>query len=549
MAAPRLSGAALRVTRSLVSNPAIVAALWPVLSRDFHIGELARLPATDRDRVPPGALPTMAAPARRWASEEAAPTEGVGARLRERWAAGTSSPSALLEAVLQRGERGPFANAHHSPLIAVDAARARADAAASTERWQHGAPLGPLDGVPIPVKDELDLVGTVTRGGTSYRREVATADAAVVAQLRAAGAVVYAKTHATEWGMNALGQCPHLPLPRNPWRAGYAAGGSSTGSGVAVAMGLAPSAVGSDGGGSIRIPAAFNGVWGLKPTYVRVSRVGNLWGGGTMAHLGPIASTMEDLVELLRVIGTPDPADPWTNLAPAGASTPLDWRAALRRGVRGARIGVLRQELADAEAPVAAACEAGLRALEAAGALLVDVDLPLAKFAPAIGALTILSETRAGVVEDIAAHGGALSDDLATVLALITRVSAADLLDAQRLRAGLRRQTAALLAHVDLLAMPTTSSPPEHPVANDGVSILDAAASAAATRFVFFGNLLGLPAGSAPVGRPAGLPVGLQLIGDAWDEASVIAAMATLERRGPWDGARPEGWLDLTQVV
>lgn len=550
MAAPRFSGTMLRVMRTLVSSHTLVRALWPILSKDFQIPEIAALPASSRDPVPDGARPRVSRPPRQWASADAPVVEraGSGMALRRALSSGQTTPTHMVETLLARLDRREFGHVRNSPFVGLDRDRALADAAASDARWKAGAPRSTVDGMIIPVKDEFDLIGLPTLGGTTYRTTVATADSAVVQRLRNAGAIVFGKTHATEFGLNPLGHNPHFDVPRNPWREGFGAGGSSLGAGAAVALGLVSSAVGSDGGGSVRIPAAFCGVYGLKPTFVRVSRVGDTWGGGSMAHVGPIAASVEDLVSQLSALEGVDPEDPGTLAIPSLASTPVDWRAALSRGVKGARIGVDKREWEDADPAVAAAGRAGLAALERAGAVLVDVSIGLARYAPAIGAITIGAETRAGMLQELGPFGRQMSDDLFATVALLGALSASDLLDAARQRARLRREVADVLRTVDLLALPTTSPAPAHPASEDHVHILDAEATARATRFAFLGNLTGLPAGTAPVGMVNGLPVGLQLIGDAWDEASVIAGLAELERSGLGDLGRPEAWRDPAGV-
>ncbi|MCA9707403.1 MAG: amidase, partial [Myxococcales bacterium] len=188
---------------------------------------------------------------------------------------------------------------------------------------------------------------------------------------------------------------------------------------------------------------------------------------------------------------------------------------------------------ADADGPVAAACEEGLRALESAGARLVDVTLPHESVAPAVGALLIVSEACANLSDDRSRHARAYGDEITVTLAAMSGLSAEELLGAARVRTRLRETTAQLFrTQVDLLALPTTASVAPPIPRRRPADLLDPASTAALVRFTFLANLTGLPAGTAPVGRVGGLPVGLQLVGDAWDEASVIAGLAALERSG-----------------
>lgn len=546
MATPRLAGTPVRVLRRALQFPIVAQAFWAVASRDFRLPELAALPAHLLAPIDPAPVPVAGRPPHRWTDAELGPppvTVGrtAGSVWRAAYADGASPVDVVDRLVAEHGRLGT-----RSPFVVLDEARARDAAQASLERWQRGAPLGPLDGLVVPIKDQFDLAGLPTRGGTSYLADLQADDAWVARQLMRAGAIVIGKTHCTEWGMNPLGVLEHLVGPRNPYDATRAPGGSSTGSGVATALGLCPSAVGSDGGGSIRVPAAVNGVFGIKPTYIRIGRTGDRWGASSVSHNGPIGQTVADCVEQLAVTAGVDPDDPLTRWAP-DAHDPGPWRAALGRGLKGARIGVLRGELADAHPEVARLVSDALAALHDDGAHLVDVSLPYGSLVNAIGAITIGSETAGNLSDAFDAHEAQFGDELAILYRMMQLVPAQDFLTAARARAGLRRAAAERLSDVDLLALPTIAAPPpvyrEH---EDRQPILDTGATASMTRFSFFANLTGLPAGTVPIGRVDGLPVGLQFVGDAWDEASVFAAMAQCERSGLADGVpRPPGFVNL----
>jgi aspartyl-tRNA(Asn)/glutamyl-tRNA(Gln) amidotransferase subunit A len=333
-------------------------------------------------------------------------------------------------------------------------------------------------------------------------------------------------------------------MPRNPHDPTHVAGGSSTGSGVAVATGLVPFALGADGGGSIRIPSSLNGVFGIKPTWGRVSRAGDLF-GGSVAHLGPMASSTADLARVIEVIGAPDPRDPETNTAPALPSGSLV--RALGRGVRGLTIGIEENEWSDASPEVQRRGREALAALEKEGARLKQISAPLFRHAPAIGYLCISIETRAELRQDWAEHGDAMSADLQITMAVVKELGGVEFAEALRLRSGLRQEAARVLGEVDLLALPTTVSvAPAVTDAQFESGFLDAQALAGLCRFNFLGNLTGLPACSAPIGAHDGLPIGLQLVGDAWDEATVLAACAHLERMGTAVASRPRIAVDQT---
>ncbi|MCA9624548.1 MAG: amidase, partial [Myxococcales bacterium] len=333
--------------------------------------------------------------------------------------------------------------------------------------------------------------------------------------------------------------------PRNVYSNGHGAGGSSTGSAVAVGLGMAPVAVGTDGGGYIRIPAAMNGLFGLKPSFNRFGGSGDIW-LGTVGHAGPIGRSSSDLVDLMEICAARDPQDPKTHFAPDWESVVGTWRPALGRGIAGCRIGVLRSELRDAAPAIARACNDALMALEKEGAVLVDVDIPLIGMANAVGPLVIAGESAANACDDIAAHRAETSDELRLVYGLMDCVTAQQHLRATRVRSRLREVMAAAIAKVDLFALPAharLASP--YPLSENRVQIADTAWTASMTRFSFLANLTGLPAASIPVGMSEGLPMSLQLVGDAWDEASVIAGCAHLERMGVSAIERPASYRSL----
>jgi aspartyl-tRNA(Asn)/glutamyl-tRNA(Gln) amidotransferase subunit A len=401
--------------------------------------------------------------------------------------------------------------------------------------------------VPIVVKEEMDIAGYATRLGTSFLPTTPVEkDAVLVARLRAAGAIVLGQTPMTEYGLSPLGANPHRTMPENAHAPGHLAGGSSTGSAVAVALGLAPLGLGTDGGGSIRVPAAYNGIFGLKPSYGRIPCTGDgVYGGTSVVHFGLLGASTRDLALSLELGAGRDAADRPSLVAPPFTAGELD--LALRRGVRGLKLGVPEVEWARATDAVTKPAREALRALEADGAELVPLELPLAKHAAAIGYLTIAIEATTALREVEALAWSELSADLRVFLAGVNAFASDDYVDAQRLREALREEVAGALTRVDLIALPTTAdvAPPITP-AEARSGIIDTHALENACRFVFLGNLLGLPACSAPVGRDArGLTIGLQLVGDAWDEACVLAAMAHLERTGAARVVEAPGVFDL----
>ncbi len=548
----RISGSALHaLVRAARATPA-KHVLARILRKDLGIDDLRALPPDQRRALPTDALPLRAR------ADHARGSENLGHPRWEPWPRssrdlasafreGRTAPGEVLERSLRAardfGTRRPPMN----PIMTFDEERAFADASAAAERLRAGRALGPLDGVPVAIKEEIDVQGLPTRLGTAWMSfAAAQRDAAAVARLRAAGAVIVGQTPMTEYGMSPLGGNPHRIMPRNAHDLGRLPGGSSSGSGVAVATGIVPLALGLDGGGSVRIPACYNGVFGLKPTFGRVPTSGHgLGAGSTVVHIGPIGASSFDLAAFVDATAGADDGDPASLAQPRLDGGELV--RALGRGVRGLRIGVLVAEIGDARPDVAAATRSALAALEREGAVLVEVDVPLARRAPAIGYLTIGLETYAGVRHLLDEHAEELGLDNQLLFASVSTFAADDYLDAQRLRAALREQTRDLLAKVDVLALPTTQATAP-PVTDDEADrgFVDPPALDATCRFAFLGNLTGLPAGTAPIGRgDDGLPVGVQIVGDAWDEAAVLQVLGHLERMGVAKAERPATHIDL----
>ncbi|MGF1467737.1 MAG: amidase [Sandaracinaceae bacterium] len=534
---PRLSGPVLRSAVAAASADPVRRALAAMLRRDLGIDEALALPAALRDAQPLHARPTRArSGSTRRSSTLGEPAPPTALASAASWTAayreGHTDPVEVLDRVLAEQRRLATATPTMACFCALVERAARRDAEASRDRWARHAPLGPLDGVVVPIKEELDLDGLGYRLGTAFiPPSEASADAVSVARLRAAGAILIGHTPMTEFGLSPLGVNPHRDMPRNVHHKGRLAGGSSTGTAVAVSCGLAPVGMGSDAGGSIRVPAAFNGVFGLKPTFGRVSRTGDGF-DGSMSHLGPLGASARDLAVFLEACSGVDPADELTHAQPAlGAGELVD---ALGRGVAGLRIGVLEGELDAAEYAVARSGRDALRALADEGAELVPVEVELAPHAPAMGYLTIGFEAMASLLHARRDHWELLGADLQLLVRALEEQRGESYVDVQCLRAALRRQVAEALREVDVLALPTTVDvAPAIKDAEHRSGISDTGALHAACRFAMLGNLTGLPAGTAPVGQgDDGLPVGLQIVGDAWDEASVLQVLAHLERIG-----------------
>jgi aspartyl-tRNA(Asn)/glutamyl-tRNA(Gln) amidotransferase subunit A len=549
---PRLSGSTLAAVRMAAETKGTDAAVREVMKRGLGIDQLFALPEAWRGAIALDTRPIRAREPRRHEARASLgplpvrpwprPASVFADAYRER----AITPRRVAERALAEVERLSTLRPSMNISIAQDREATLRDADASTARWAAGKPLGPLDGVPFLVKDEFDVAGLPTSLGVRCQPQpAAERDACVVARLREAGAIFICKTVLTEWGMSPLGNNVNQPMPHNAHDVTRAPGGSSTGTGVGVALGVSPFGVGGDGGGSVRIPAALNGVFGIKPTFGRVSRSGDGF-KGTVAHAGPLACSTADLVSFLdAVVSTPDPSDEisaWAPPPPEGG-----FGASVGAGVRGLRIGVDEAEWRDASEPVAQACRDALRALEREGATLVDISLPIAHYAPKIGYLTIGPESVAAHRREWVDQRELLGDDLRLSFAVLSGFTALEQLDAVRLRSGLRRELCQALCGVDVIALPTTATTaPRYTEDDEKTSFSDPQALEAMVRYTFLCNLTGHPAGTAPVGvDAAGLPIGLQILGDAWDEAMVLGVMAHLERTGAATVKRPPGGIDL----
>jgi aspartyl-tRNA(Asn)/glutamyl-tRNA(Gln) amidotransferase subunit A len=429
-------------------------------------------------------------------------------------------------------------------LTSSDADRTRAEADAATRRYAEGQPLGPLDGVPFLVKDQHDVAGLPTTLGAPAGQKPADLDATVVARLRDAGAVFLGKTVLTEWGLSPLGANARLQMPHNPFDTTRAAGGSSTGSAVGVALGLCPIATGGDGGGSIRIPASLNGIFGIKPTFGRVSRAGDGF-RESVAATGPLGASTEDLAHFLDAVASAaDPRD-----EPSGAPPPPNggFLASTGAEVRSLSIGIDEDEWRDAAQDIQTAGQAALRALERKGVELRKVKIPLAPHAARIGYVSIGCEGIAYMRNLWLNERDAMGDDLRLALAALSGITALEYLDAQRLRRALGLEVADVLRTVDAIALPCTAGPaPRYDEHDAAGPFSDPTALDSLCRYAFLANLTGLPAAAAPVGRDAaGLPIGLQLVADAWAEATLLALLAELERDAIALVVRPPLAVDL----
>lgn len=448
--------------------------------------------------------------------------------LGERYARKELSPRDVLATSLARIE------AYEDRVNAfalIDREGAEAAAANSEARWMKGEPLGPLDGVPATVKDIMYVKGWITTYGSRVMalREPAEADSPAVARLREAGAILLGMTNTPEIGWKGHTDSPAHGITRNPWNLERTPGGSSGGAAVAAALGIAPLNIGTDGGGSIRIPASFTGLFGFKASSGRVP----VWPPsvfGNMAHTGPITRTVEDGALMLNALTRPDSRD-WQALAPDGT----DYAKAMEGGIAGLRVAyspALGYLTVDDD--VAALVRAAAEIFSALGAQVDEVD---PGFPDPRGAReTMWWAAAAYRTRHLTAEQRAMMDpglrevveDKASALTLT------DYLEATQTRAQLGVATRQFHDRYDLLLTPATPFA-AYLADHEGVDEATRQRWTDRPSFTFPFNLTGQPAVSVPCGMTAdGLPVGLQIVGRMYDDATVMRAARAWERAHPW---------------
>jgi aspartyl-tRNA(Asn)/glutamyl-tRNA(Gln) amidotransferase subunit A len=437
------------------------------------------------------------------------------------------SPVEATRAVLARIDAQ---NALTNAYCLVRDDEALASAKQSEQRWHVQEPVGLLDGVPVSIKDLLLTSGWPTLRGslTIDKAGPWTVDAPAVARVREHGAVLLGKTATPEFGWKGVTDSPLTGVTRNPWDPGRTAGGSSGGAAAAVASGMGPLAVGTDGGGSIRIPASFCGIVGLKPTHGRVP-VYPPSTFGTLSHVGPMARTVDDAALLLDALGSPDFRDPLALDRQAPVSAELD--AARIGGQRVAYSPALGYAKVDPE--VAAAVQGAVTALEQAGALVTLADPGFVSPLPAFDVLWYAGAAK--IVDDIPEDRGHLIDPgLAEIAEEGRRYSAVGYLQALRERAELGIAMGDFHQTYDLLVLPT------EPIVAfaAGAEVPDGSAQprwTSWTPFTYPFNMSHQPAATVPCGfSAAGLPIGVQVVGPRHADGLVLAACAAIEAALPW---------------
>lgn len=465
------------------------------------------------------------------------------------------TPVDVTKAALERIE---LLNSKLNAFITVMGDRALADAKIAMDEIAAGQYRGPLHGVPIGVKDLCETAGVRTTAGSKILSDwVPESDATVVRKLREAGAVIIGKTNLHEYAFGATGMNSHFGPARNPWGTAYITGGSSSGSGAAVAAGMCYAALGSDTGGSIRIPSALCGIAGIKATHGRVSLSGVVPLSWSLDHVGPMARSVRDCALVLEAIAGHDASDPqsadspveaWSaalegegeaeempeafvpRLSPVGGSRPKS------RGLHGVRIGVPSATFERAETDVEKAVRDAITVLGRMGADVKELPLPELEAYWRPATLVLLSEAAAYHQANMKARPQDYGDDVRERLQAGLDMKAVDYIQATRLRDDIRATCDdVLLADVDVLAMPTSvrSAARIDTVGRDDPTL-------GLTRLTAQFDVTGQPAMSVPCGLTVeGLPIGLQIVGKRFDEAMVFRVAHEFETRGGLKMPRP----------
>ena len=476
------------------------------------------------------------------------------ADFRAAYSAGTATPSSVAESILDAidGEER-----HRVAFLLVNKEACLTAAAKSTVRYQSGKQLGPLDGIPVAVKDEVDIVGTPRCDGSKLPVVAKAASTSwCVRQWEDAGAIIIGKLNMHEFGMDTTNCNPTKRTPLNPHNPNYFTGGSSGGSAYVVSAGLVPFALGADGGGSIRIPSAYCGIYGLKPSHNRVSAFPTPSLAPSVGVVGPMAGTLDDLALAFRTMAASDPNSPSSGLYARSAKSD--------RTVKKKILGLISSQWASSSAEVKAHSKSIVeRCTDGLGyAVEEDLQIPYVQEGQLAHTVTILSEMNANLSTLGPATLAALQPANKLLLAIARQTPAVDLVLAQKLRALLMQHMSFLFTkHSDLIIVsPTTPDAGRRIYPGDlahGMS--DGDGTMRSMENIYLANLLGLPAITVPIGKLEGeggggkVPVGLQGMA-AWGNESLLlewaADLESLRGQGAAVGAmRPDVWVDVLELA
>jgi len=447
----------------------------------------------------------------------------------------TVSPVELTEAILNHAEATEGKINAYMEIYREDAL---ADAKKAEEEIVNGKYRGMYHGIPMGIKDNVYFKDKITTMSSKIHKDfVSDYDATVIAKLRNAGVIFTGKVSMHEYAWGITNNNPHYGAVRNPWNPEKIPGGSSGGSGAAVAVGSSVASLGTDTAGSIRIPSSANGIVGLKQTFGRVSKYGVYPLAWTLDHVGPMTKTVKDAAGLLQVIAGFDPNDPTTVDVPVD-----DYLGKITGDVKDLVIGVEEDYyFNEVDTEIEKLVRAGIQKLVDQGAKVQEVKIPTLKYAEWAELVTSLSEASAIHHSDMLTRPDDFGHDIRMLFELGELPSAVDYLQAQQVRRQLKHDFKKAFEQVDILAMPTLPVLPND-IGDDWadlngkkVDLIDNI-----IRFMGPGNLTGLPALSVPCGFSQGLPVGMQLMGPAFGEAAILNAGYAFEQTNPLGNKKPD---------
>ncbi len=445
------------------------------------------------------------------------------------------SPVELTDAVLKHADATEDKVNAYIELYHEDA---REDAKRAEEEIVNGNYRGMYHGIPMGIKDNVYFKDKVTTMSSKIHKDfVSDYDATVTKKLRNAGVIFTGKVSMHEYAWGITNNNPHFGAVKNPWNLEKIPGGSSGGSGAAVAVGSSVASLGTDTAGSIRIPSSANGIVGLKQTFGRVSKYGVYPLAWSLDHVGPMTKTVKDAAGLLQVIAGFDPNDPTTVDVPVD-----DYVGKVTGDVKGLVIGIEEDYyFRDVDSDIEKLVRAGIQKLVDQGAIIKEVKIPTLKYAEWAELVTSLSEASAIHHSDMLTRPDDFGHDIRMLFELGELPSAVDYLQAQQVRRQLKHDFRKAFEQVDILAMPTLPILPND-IGDDfadlngkKVDLIDNI-----IRFMGPGNLTGLPALSVPCGFSQGLPVGLQFMGPAFGEAAILNAGYAFEQTNPLGNKKPD---------
>ncbi len=397
---------------------------------------------------------------------------------------------------------------------------------------QRGESSSPLLGIPVALKDLFETRGVrTTAGSIFFKNNIPAQDCTVVQRMVAGGAVILGKLNLHEWAFGVTNQNPHYGPCNNPWDIERIPGGSSGGCGAALAGELCTGALGSDSGGSIRIPAALCGVVGLKPTYGRVSLNGVIPLSWSLDHAGPMARCVRDVALLLQALAGYDDQDP------ANENIPVpDYSADLARGVTGWQIGLAKDRYFSETSPeITGAVEKAAKVFERLGAKVIPIKIEGMEEAWHANGKILLSESAAYHRERLTEHPEKFGSDVLQRIKTGASFSATEYVQARQAQRVLRRQFEKLFQDFEVLLTPTTPVVAQPRAGSDALAL-----ARVLTRYTAPFNLMGLPALSLPCGLSSeALPIGLQIIAGPWREASALRAGYAYEQATAWSLMKP----------